>query len=216
MESNTTIAGLHSIWEAGWSRRSRNIEPHLGLIQSILTQGEIWRTLFATKGIEMPELQSTGHSWRNSRIYALTHYNLANALKAKGDLTGAIGEYRAAVKLQPTYADAHHNLGTSLLAINDTKGAIAELRASLQFRPNNALAHGNLGNALAAEGDLNAAIQEYETTLRIKPDFAAARQCLEEVLRHEVRLQSQMVSSNARYGAIPTMQWHITNLLKCW
>jgi eukaryotic-like serine/threonine-protein kinase len=42
--------------------------------------------------------------------------NLGIALKAKGDLDGAVIEYRTAVTQQPNYPNAHDNLGIALIA----------------------------------------------------------------------------------------------------
>ncbi len=46
--------------------------------------------------------------------YAEAHFNLGNALTAKGDPDGAIASFRAAIRLEPDYAEAHCNLGQTL------------------------------------------------------------------------------------------------------
>ena len=42
---------------------------------------------------------------------AVTHYDLALALKYKGDTREARKEFQAALKLRPKWADAHYGLG---------------------------------------------------------------------------------------------------------
>ena len=42
------------------------------------------------------------------------HYNLGVALGSKGDLDGAIAEYREALRLNPNNDEAHVNLGVAL------------------------------------------------------------------------------------------------------
>src|SRR5207249_5461707 len=44
---------------------------------------------------------------------ALTHYNLALALKYKGDAKLAADEFEAALRLKPKWADAHYALGAT-------------------------------------------------------------------------------------------------------
>src|SRR5689334_21433305 len=44
---------------------------------------------------------------------ALTHYDLALALKYKGDNAGALQEFQTAVSLTPKSADAHYGLGAT-------------------------------------------------------------------------------------------------------
>src|SRR6266853_3825665 len=55
---------------------------------------------------------------------AVTHDSLGNALSAKGDLDGAIAEYRAAISQQPNYPDAHYNFGIVLYLSGDLDGAV--------------------------------------------------------------------------------------------
>ena len=49
-------------------------------------------------------------------------------LKVKGDLAGAEGHYREAIRLDPGYAEAHYNLGILLTERGDIDGAIFEYR----------------------------------------------------------------------------------------
>ena len=47
---------------------------------------------------------------------ALYCLNLSAALLVKGELDGAVGSGRTAIRLQPENADAHYNLGLALKA----------------------------------------------------------------------------------------------------
>jgi Flp pilus assembly protein TadD len=49
--------------------------------------------------------------------------HLGAALKAKGDLDGAIAEYRAALRLQPDNAEGHYDLGRVLWTKGDPEAA---------------------------------------------------------------------------------------------
>ncbi len=72
------------------------------------------------------------------------HYNRGVALHRKGDLDGAIVEYRRALRLNSNDVAAHTNLGTALQAKGDLAGALAEYRKALSLNPNDDYAHANL------------------------------------------------------------------------
>jgi len=67
---------------------------------------------------------------------AATHYHLSDTLREKGDLDGAIAEYRTAISQQPNFPEAHANLGVALKAKGDMDGAIAEWGTAIRQRPN--------------------------------------------------------------------------------
>jgi Flp pilus assembly protein TadD len=84
------------------------------------------------------------------------HTNLGNALAQKGDLDGAIREYRAALNLDSNSWAAHNGLGKC--------------------------ARTALGGALAQKGDLDGAIREFREALSLDPHLAIAHDNLERVL----------------------------------
>jgi len=57
---------------------------------------------------------------------ALTHYDLALALKYKGDTKQAVEEFEAAIRLKPGWAEAHFGLGATLYDLHDQAGALRE------------------------------------------------------------------------------------------
>lgn len=105
------------------------------------------------------------------------HYGVAYSLqKQPAQVSEAIAEYRAALRIKPDFAEARANLGSLL---SDLPGrlpeAIAEYEAGLRITPDSAALHNNLGTALAAvPGHSMDAIAEYQTALRIDPDHAKA------------------------------------------
>ena len=61
-----------------------------------------------------------------------TAYNdMGIVQQSKGDLDGAIQNYREALKLNPDFPEAMYNLGVALQAKGDLDGAIAQYRAVL-------------------------------------------------------------------------------------
>jgi tetratricopeptide (TPR) repeat protein len=98
--------------------------------------------------------------------------NLGAALKAKGDVSGAIAEFRESIRLMPDCAAAHHDLGIALLDKDQLEEAIAECREACRLKSQVADGHLNLGNALWRKGRLDEAIAEYHEAIGLKPDDA--------------------------------------------
>src|ERR1700722_788371 len=57
---------------------------------------------------------------------ALTHYNLALALKYKGDARQAVEEFQTALRLKPKWADAHYGLGATWYDLHELDPAVKE------------------------------------------------------------------------------------------
>jgi protein O-mannosyl-transferase len=130
-------------------------------------------------------------TWRHSVIYRdvvtlyndtleknpgcwMAHYNLAIALRAKGETNDAIAHYRQAVALRPDYAEAHYNLGRVLVEKGEFEDAIAHYEKALMVNPVDAQADNNLGNVLFQIGRVDEAIVRYQKALALQPDFADA------------------------------------------
>jgi len=67
---------------------------------------------------------------------AAAHCDLGAELKAKGDLEGAIAEFRAALRLQPDNAAAHYDLGRVLWMKGDREAAFEEFHTAYRLAPN--------------------------------------------------------------------------------
>jgi tetratricopeptide (TPR) repeat protein len=98
------------------------------------------------------------------------HFHRGNALDDKGDVDGAIAEYREALRLRPDFAEAHYNLGVELRHKVDRNGAIAEYREALRLMPDFAEAHYNLGVELEAQGKRKEALEEYRKACQLAPN----------------------------------------------
>jgi Flp pilus assembly protein TadD len=66
---------------------------------------------------------------------AVLHFNQGLGLQQKGDLDGAIAEYRTALRLDPNQVAAHYNLGVALRGKGDKEEATRELQDYIRLAP---------------------------------------------------------------------------------
>jgi len=146
---------------------------------------------------------------------ALGYYNLANALAQKGDLDGAEGFYRQAIRLKPDYAKAFNNIGVVFAKMGRREEAEQEYREALRLNPGYAEPHNNLGNLLAAQGAWESAEEEYRQALRMNPDYAEAHynlgtvyedrkefQRAEQEYQEAIRLRPDYVQAHNNLGNV--------------
>jgi len=107
-----------------------------------------------------------------SPAYPAAHFNFAFELRRRGDIDGAMAEYRKAIALDPTMALAYSNLG----ALVQSRGRLAEAESlylkTIALRPGYALAWNNLGIVRYRRGDGNGAAEAFRRALALKPDDA--------------------------------------------
>src|SRR5438270_2366120 len=101
--------------------------------------------------------------------HAVTHYNLALALKYKGESREALKEFQAALKLRPKWAEAHYGIGAVWYDLQDQDAAVKELRTAEALDPLSAPTHRLLARILAQQNNLADAEHELRLALRLKP-----------------------------------------------
>jgi tetratricopeptide (TPR) repeat protein len=135
---------------------------------------------------------------------ATGHNNLGSALAAQGKLDDAIGHYRAALRIDPTYVEAHNNLGSALAAQGKLDDAIGQYRKALRMRPYYPEAHNNLGTALAAQGKLDEAIGHYRAALFMRSNFSEAHYNLGNALVRQGKLDEAIAQYSEALRINPT------------
>jgi len=84
-----------------------------------------------------PRQVGVGRSAQATPDNARARLDRGDALLKKGDVDGAIAEYREAIRLKPDFADAHYNLGLALYRKGQRQAAVAECRKASELDPKN-------------------------------------------------------------------------------
>jgi tetratricopeptide (TPR) repeat protein len=95
------------------------------------------------------------------------------AHRLKGDVDRAIGDYSAAIRLNPKSASIYNNRGVAYDKKGDYDRAIADYDQAIRLHPLHE-AYFNRGNAHLGRGQYDRAIDDYDAALKLKADFAPA------------------------------------------
>ena len=109
---------------------------------------------------------------------AVTHVNLANFFKQRGERERAVHHYREALALEPRLEEAPHNLAGTLLDLGRPREAIAAYQQNLEQNPNDAEVHHNLARLLRAQGEPERALEHWRRAVELDADHADARRDL--------------------------------------
>src|SRR5437764_2231875 len=99
----------------------------------------------------------------------LTHYNLALALKYKGDAAQAVEEFEAALHLKPKWAAAEYGLGAARYDLHDQAAAIKALESAIRLDPANAAAHRLLSRIYLEQNNPSSGKTELQRAIASKP-----------------------------------------------
>jgi tetratricopeptide (TPR) repeat protein len=124
---------------------------------------------------------------------AKAHDKLGRALAEKGDLDGAIAEYREALRLIPNLAEVHDRLGRALWRKRDLEGAATELRTAIRLRPDFPGSYVFLYLVLRGLGDLDGAIAAMREAIRLSPGSFLMHAWLGDTLRRKGDLEEAIL-----------------------
>ncbi|HUQ92772.1 MAG TPA: tetratricopeptide repeat protein [Bryobacteraceae bacterium] len=104
------------------------------------------------------------------------YYNLGNALRLWGDLTGAEQALLKALALQPHFPRAHFAFGLVLGdRVGDERQGLAEFQKAAAQEPSYAEAHFNIGVVYWKANELELAINSFRRAVSLKPDSVVYR-----------------------------------------
>jgi tetratricopeptide (TPR) repeat protein len=106
------------------------------------------------------------------RNNVIAHYDLGTVYDKQGNTTRAVGEYRAALVVDPTFTDALFNLAVDT-AGSDAAGAAQLYFKVLSLQPTFAAAWLNLGFILRGEGRVAEAKADWARAAVLDPSLAA-------------------------------------------
>ena len=131
------------------------------------------------------------------------HGDLADALRAMGDLERAESAYRVALMLDSAYLPALSGLGIALAERGAWDEAEARFRRALELVPNEARLHNNLANVLLARGAVTAAVARYRRALICDPGDARAHHNLGAALAAQGRREDAIASLKRALAIAP-------------
>jgi len=163
------VLSRHGKYEAAIRayRTALRIQPdsadtHYDLGEALFLAGEL--------ADAMNEYRSVLHFEPSPILMGAAHDGIGEVLAKREDFTGAIEEFRTALRLWPDFAEAHSNLGQALFKTGDLTGALAESRVAVRLAPEAAIGHARLAGLLYQAGDLDGAIEESRVAARLKPE----------------------------------------------
>ncbi len=112
---------------------------------------------------------------------AVTHVNLANFFKLRGERERAVHHYREALALEPLLEDAPHTLADTLLELGRSEEAIAAYERSLAQNPNDAVVHYNLARILRSRGTRERALEHFRRAVELDAGSSEARRNLADL-----------------------------------
>src|SRR5262245_7519600 len=101
-----------------------------------------------------------------------SRFRLAEELGHRGDMRGAIDNYREVIRLKPNWAEPYRGLGQVLLDYHDYEGSVSALRECIELGSDDHLAYYWLGRGLMGTGELSEAELAFKQASERKPDDA--------------------------------------------
>jgi tetratricopeptide (TPR) repeat protein len=128
---------------------------------------------------------------------------LGDAMRHKGDLSGAIDAYRQALALDPLSSRAQRRLGVALGSAGQAEEALSVLRIAADREPGNYLLRYELALIESRAGDYAKAISDLRKSIELKPDFADAQNNLGSNLAQSKDLRGAEVAFRAALTVNP-------------
>ena len=120
-----------------------------------------------------------------AQMAAITHLNLAHALRLDGRADAAAAHYREALALDPALEDA----SAALRALGRGEDEIAAHERALAARPRDPRLHTRLAELLRARGETERAREHYRHALELAPEDREVRRALAALVAEDAAAQ---------------------------
>jgi len=173
-KTNASIELLESLYEAGDLDKAQTV-----LQQTELEDPRNLDVLYIAYRIHTDLANAARDRLRlagpeSGRMHELTAQHLVN----RGDLGGAIEEYRAALKADPHLRGIHYEMGEAIAQQSPSpeaqRNAEQEFHEALKENPGDANAAAQLGLIALAQSDATKALANFKRALVLEPDNAIA------------------------------------------
>jgi tetratricopeptide (TPR) repeat protein len=121
----------------------------------------------------------TGQS--KASMGAVTHLNLGNSLRVRGEPEQAVEHFRKALALDPDLDDAADALSSTLRELGRPGEELEVHERNLAANPRDPRLHAKLASLRRARGETRQALEHYQRALELDPGNAAARRGLAEL-----------------------------------
>lgn len=109
-----------------------------------------------------------------SEIIAKNLVHRGNEKSARGDLDGAIADYKQAIQIKPNYARAYFNLGVVYCLLGEPEAEIAYFSEAIKYNPKDADSFTERGLSQIKVNDIKGAMTDFEQALKLNPKQARA------------------------------------------
>lgn len=123
----------------------------------------------------------------------------------QGRMNEAVGEFEAALRVDPNNADAHQKLGVAYTKLGREAEAMREYEAAVRIDPRHSKARFDLGLAYERMGFWKDAAVQFEASLDGEPSRAKAHLHLGEAYRHMGALEEAVREYEAALRIEPTL-----------
>ena len=122
-----------------------------------------------------PPVDRTGHVAADLPASARAHYNYGAVLQQLGRFDEAEKEYRATLRIDPSYMKVYVNMASLLMSKSKLDEAKKYYDRAIQLDPSSGEVHAGYAYLLERLGRADEARTEYENAIRVTPKKSAAR-----------------------------------------
>jgi tetratricopeptide (TPR) repeat protein len=122
-----------------------------------------------------PPVDRTGHVAADLPASARAHYNYGAVLQQLGRFDEAEKEYRATLRIDPSYMKVYVNMASLLMSKSKLDEAKKYYDRAIQLDPSSGEVHAGYAYLLERLGRADEARAEYENAIRVTPKKSAAR-----------------------------------------